>query len=401
MNNRSSLSRYTLVLFALASGVAVANVYCAQPLLDQISNEFGISPSAVGVVITITQLCYAAGLLFLVPLGDLIRPKKLIIYQMLLYVLALIGIGLSPTVTVLFGGLAVVGLLASVTQTLVAYTSTLAAPAERGRVVGFVQSGIVLGILLARTFAGLLTDIGGWRSVYLTSAALMLLLVGLLYRTLPDLEHQLAPLSYPKLLRSTLLLFVQERTLLVRGGLATFIFAAFSMLWSSMVLPLSTAPYSLSHSAIGAFGLAGAAGALAAVKAGQLADRGWGQRTTGIALVSLTVSWLFINLTDRSLLALIVGIILLDLAVQAVHVTNQTMIMSVRPEAKSRLTAAYMMFYSIGSATGAILATNAYAAFGWMGVCALGASVSALALVFWEVTRHLTEQDAVRMDRQD
>lgn len=401
MNNRSSISRYTLVLFALASGVAVANVYCAQPLLDQISNEFGISPSAVGVVITITQLCYAAGLLFLVPLGDLIRPKKLIICQMLLYVLALIGIGLSPTVTMLFGGLAVVGLLAPVTQTLVAYASTLAAPAERGRVVGFVQSGIVLGILLARTFAGLLTDIGGWRSVYLTSAALMLLLVGLLYRALPNLEHQHAPLSYPKLLGSTLLLFVQERTLLVRGGLAAFIFAAFSMLWSSLVLPLSTAPYSLSHTAIGAFGLAGAAGALAAVKAGQLADRGWGQLTTGIALVSLTVSWLFINLTERSLLALIVGIILLDLAVQAVHVTNQAMIMSVRPEAKSRLTAAYMMFYSIGSATGAILATNAYAVFGWIGVCVLGAGVSALALVFWEVTRRFTQQVAVRMDRQD
>ncbi|MGN7360672.1 MFS transporter [Paenibacillus sp. SAF-054] len=401
MNNRSSLSRYTLVLFALASGVAVANVYCAQPLLDQISNEFRISPSAVGVVITITQLCYAAGLLFLVPLGDLIRPKKLIICQMLLYVLALIGIGLSPTVTVLFGGLAVVGLLAPVTQTLVAYASTLAAPAERGRVVGFVQSGIVLGILLARTFAGLLTDIGGWRSVYLTSAALMLLLVGLLYRALPNLEHQHVPLSYPKLLGSTLLLFVQERTLLVRGGLAAFIFAAFSMLWSSLVLPLSTAPYSLSHTAIGAFGLAGAAGALAAVKAGQLADRGWGQLTTGIALLSLTVSWLFIHLTERSLLALIVGIILLDLAVQAVHVTNQAMIMSVRPEARSRLTAAYMMFYSIGSATGAILATNAYAVFGWIGVCVLGAAVSALALVFWEFTRRFTQQVAVGMNRQD
>ncbi len=190
MNNSSSLSRYTLILFALACGVAVANVYCAQPLLDQISNEFGISPSTIGAVITITQLCYAVGLLLLVPLGDLVRPKKLIISQMVLYVLALTGIGLSPTVTVLFAGLAAVGLLASVTQTLVAYASTLAAPAERGRVVGFVQSGIVIGILLARTFAGLLTDVGGWRSVYLTSGALMLLLVGLLYRALPQVERQ-------------------------------------------------------------------------------------------------------------------------------------------------------------------------------------------------------------------
>ncbi|MED5017433.1 MFS transporter [Paenibacillus chibensis] len=392
MNNSSSLSRYTLILFALACGVAVANVYCAQPLLDQLSNEFGISPSTIGAVITITQLCYAAGLLLLVPLGDLVRPKKLIISQMLLYVLALTGIGLSPTVTVLFAGLAAVGLLASVTQTLVAYASALAATAERGRVVGFVQSGIVIGILLARTFAGLLTDVGGWRSVYLTSGALMLLLVGLLYRALPHVERPMASLSYPKLLRSTLLLFVQERTLLVRGGLAILIFASFSILWSSLVLPLSAAPYSLSHTAIGAFGLAGAAGALSAAKAGRLADRGWGQRTTGIALVLLTASWLFIGLTERSLLGLIVGIILLDLAVQAVHVTKKAMIMAVRPEAKSRLTAAYMMFYSIGSATGAILATNAYAAFGWIGVCILGATISAFALVFWGITRRFTRQ---------
>ncbi len=170
------------------------------------------------------------------------------------------------------------------------------------------------------------------------------------------------------------------------------IFTAFSILWSSLVLPLSAAPYSLSHTAIGAFGLAGAAGALSAAKAGRLADRGWGQRTTGIALALLTASWLFIGLAERSLLGLIVGIILLDLAVQAVHVTNQAMIMAVRPEAKSRLTAAYMMFYSIGSATGAILATNAYAAFGWIGVCILGATISALALVFWGITRRFTRQ---------
>jgi predicted MFS family arabinose efflux permease len=156
------------------------------------------------------------------------------------------------------------------------------------------------------------------------------------------------------------------------------------------VLPLSAPPLSLSHTAIGAFGLAGAAGALAAARAGRLADRGLGQRTTGVALVLLLASWLPIRYTPHSLLALIVGIILLDLAVQAVHVTNQSMIFTVRPEARSRLTAGYMMFYSIGSATGSIASTMIYDSFGWDGVCLLGAIVSAVALLFWSLTRRLS-----------
>jgi predicted MFS family arabinose efflux permease len=160
-----------------------------------------------------------------------------------------------------------------------------------------------------------------------------------------------------------------------------------------LVLPLSSAPYSLPHTVIGAFGLAGVAGALAATRAGRLADQGLGQRTTGIALALLLASWFLISLIDHSLFVLIIGIILLDLAVQAVHVTNQSMIFTVRPEARSRLTAAYMIFYSIGSATGSIASTNIYAIFGWNGVCLLGASVCTFAFLFWALTSRLTEQE--------
>lgn len=285
--------------------------------------------------------------------------------------------------------MAIVGLLAVVTQTLVAFAATLAAPAERGRVVGLVTSGIVIGILLARTFAGLLTDLAGWRSVYIVSAGLSLLMAGVLFRVLPHDEHEREPLSYLQLLRSTLTLFLQERVLRIRAALALMIFTAFSILWTSLVLPLSAPPLSLSHTAIGAFGLAGAAGALAAARAGRLADLGLGQRTTGAALILLLVSWLPISYTEHSLWALIAGILLLDLAVQAVHVTNQSMILSVRPEARSRLTAGYMIFYSIGSATGSIASTTIYEHMGWNGVCLLGAVVSALALLFWALTRRL------------
>lgn len=386
---RSAIPRYVPLLFAIACGLAVANIYYAQPLLDAIADEFRIPHSSAGIVITITQACYALGLLLLVPLGDLLNRRSLIAGQMLLSVLALIVVGTASSSIVLFIGMAIVGLLAVVTQTLVAFAATLAAPAERGRVVGLVTSGIVIGILLARTFAGLLTDLAGWRSVYVVSAGLSLLMAGVLFRVLPHDEHERESLSYLQLLRSTLTLFLQERVLRIRAALALMIFTAFSILWTSLVLPLSAPPLSLSHTAIGAFGLAGAAGALAAARAGRLADRGLGQRTTGAALILLLVSWLPISYTEHSLWALIAGILLLDLAVQAVHVTNQSMILSVRPEARSRLTAGYMIFYSIGSATGSIASTTIYEHMGWNGVCLLGAVVSALALLFWALTRRL------------
>lgn len=388
----SVMSRYLTFLFAIACGVAVANIYFAHPLLNAMSDEFKIQHSIIGLVITITQICYALGLLFLVPLGDLLNPRKLIIVQMLILVLALFIIGISPTTTVLFIGMAIVGFLATVTQTLVAFASTLSKPSERGRIVGIVTSGVVIGILLARTFAGILTDLSGWRSVYLTAAAILFIIICLLYRKLPNFRNEQSHLSYPNLLRSVLLLFVQERILWIRGILGLLIFTSFSILWTSLVLPLSAAPYHLSHTAIGAFGIAGVAGALAAMKAGSLADKGMGQRTTGIALLLLLISWIPIRLINHSLFLLVIGVILLDLAVQAIHVTNQSIIFTVRPEARSRLTASYMIFYSIGSATGAILSTYIYANYGWNGVCLLGSMISGTALLFWAVTFYMSEQ---------
>ncbi|MES5957251.1 MFS transporter [Bacillus fungorum] len=389
LNQQPSMSHALVLLFATACGMSVANIYFAQPLLDQLSNEFGINHSIIGVVITITQIFYGLGLLLLVPLGDLLNQRRLIVGQMLLSTTALVIVGTASYSMVLFAGMALVGLLAVVTQTLVAFAATIASPTERGRVVGIVTSGIVIGILLARTFAGILTDVAGWRSVYLFSAALMLLMVFMFIKMLPNVEREVKSLSYPQLIRSMLALFIQERTLRVRSVLAMLIFADFSILWTSLVLPLSTPPIALSHSAIGAFGLVGVAGALAAARAGKLADQGYGQRTTGIALALLLISWLFISYIEQSLIALVIGIVLLDLAVQAIHVTNQTMILPLHTEAGSRLTAGYMMFYSIGSAGGSIASTQIYVHFGWGGVSLLGASVSALALLFWAMTRRV------------
>jgi predicted MFS family arabinose efflux permease len=383
----AGLPRGLVLLFALACGLSVANIYFAHPLLDAMAHDFSIEPAAIGMVVTMTQIGYALGLVLIVPLGDLLDRRRLIISQAALSALALVAVGLAPTPFILMAGMIVVGLLAVVVQVLVAFAASLAEPAERGRIVGTVTSGVVIGILLARFVSGVLADLGGWRSVYLSSAALVVVMAGLLLRMLPHDRRPAAKSPYLKLIGSLATLFQEEPILRTRAVLAFLIFASFNVLWAPLALPLAGPPFCLSHSAIGLFGLAGLTGALAAGRAGRLADRGLGQWTTGISLALMLVAWLPIALLHSSLRALAIGVILFDLAIQAVHVTNQTLIFSVRPEARSRLVAGYMVFYSIGSGTGAIASTSVYAAGGWIGVCGLGSAITLLALLFWAATR--------------
>ncbi|MDV5138774.1 MULTISPECIES: MFS transporter [Yersiniaceae] len=372
-------------LFSLTSALAVANVYSAQPLLESMSASLKVVPGTIGSVITATQAGYAAGLLFLVPLGDRVNRKALVITHLLLSVLALAAAGLSQNLATLLCAMLFTGLMAVVVQLMVAWAAVLAAPRRRGQVVGTVTSGIVLGILLARVISGTIADLAGWRAVYLTAAGLMLLVACLLGKAMPSTPPRRPAPGYISLLLSVFRLFFTEPQLRKRGLLALLIFAAFSMLWTSMVMPLTA--MSLSHTQIGLFGLAGMAGALAASKAGAWADGGRGQRATGTALVVLTLSWLPIAYAETSLLWLVIGVITLDFAVQTIHVTNQSILLAARPDAASRLVGAYMCFYSVGSALGAIAATALYARWGWQPVCFAGASVSACALLFWAGSR--------------
>ena len=380
------LKSSVVLLFAVACGLAVGNVYYAQPLLDAMAEAFAMSPATIGIVITLTQIGYGIGLVLLVPLGDLLNRRRLIVTQTLLSAAALLMIALAPDSAWLLLGMTLTGLLAVVTQVLVAYAATLAIPAQRGRVVGVVTSGIVVGILLARTVAGAMADLAGWRAIYLLSAGLTLLMALLLLRALPKDEAAQPASGYGALIASVFSLFGQEPVLRQRAILALLTFASAMVLWTPMVLPLAAPPLSLSHSEIGLFGLAGAAGALAAARAGHLADRGLGQWVSGLSLLLMLASWLPIALTQSSLWALLLGVITLDLGLQAVHVTSQSMIYSVRPEAQSRLTAGYMLFYSIGSAMGSITSTAMYAWAGWTGVCLLGAAINAVALGYWWLT---------------
>lgn len=382
-----TLTRSTILLFSVASGLAVANAYFAHPLLDLMADDLQLSHRLAGLIVGMTQLGYGLGLVLLVPLGDLVDRRKLVVAQSLLSVLALICVGLSTTAAMLLASMAAMGFLAVVTQALVAYAASLSRPSERGHVVGMVTSGIVLGILLARSVAGALTDLSGWRSVYLVSALLTFLVTLLLWRALPLQERPRTSLSYMGLIRSLLTLLIEEPVLRVRAVIAMLIFANITTLLTPLVLPLSEPPYSLSHTAIGLFGLAGAAGALGAARAGRWADNGHGERTTGLALGLMLAAWLPISLLDHSILWLIAGVIIIDFGLQATHVTNQAMIYRTRPDAQNRLTAAYMMFYSIGSAIGSSTSTIIYAYSGWTGVCIAGAGISLATIVFWALTR--------------
>jgi predicted MFS family arabinose efflux permease len=384
------LSSSLTLLLSVTCALAVANVYFAQPLLDSMAESLGVASGMIGVVVTATQAGYALGLLLIVPLGDIVNPKRMILSQLLLSAIALAAVGAAQAWLVLLGAMIVVGLTAVVVQVMVAFAASHATPSQRGQTIGTVTSGIVLGILLARFTSGLIADLAGWRAVYFLSSGLMLVLAAVLWKIGPHTAPSPSRDSYFVLIRSLFKLLISEPVLQVRGMLALLIFAAFSVLWTAMVLPLSAPPLSLSHTAIGMFGLAGFAGALAAKSAGRWADQGLGQRVSGLALSVLTLSWLPISFAQTSLVTLVCGVILLDFAVQAVHVTSQSMIFAARPEAQSRMVGVYMCFYSIGSALGAVAATQAYARWGWLAVSLLGASISAAALVLWFFTARVS-----------
>lgn len=383
-------SRGVALLFALACGLCVANIYYAQPLLDAIGREFGIPDARLGQVMTAAQVGCGLALVFLVPLGDRVERRRLMLIQSLALTASLAAVAFAPSWPLLLAGMVGIGTLGTaMTQGLIAYAASIAPPDQRGQVVGVAQSGVLMGLLLARVVSGAVGDIAGWRGMFICSAVASVLLVLLLRMALPQTTVAPVRLGYLDLLRSMPVLLREERVLQVRGMLALLMFATFNIFWNAMVLPLSAPPRSLSHASIGAFGLVGALGALVAARAGRWADRGYGARTSASGLILLALSWLPLLFMDRSLAALMLGIVLLDMGGQALHVTNQSMVFSARPEAHSRMVGLYMLFYAVGSGGGAAAGTAVYARWGWSGVCALGASVSLAALLFWFVTRRV------------
>lgn len=386
------LSPSLILLMSIATGLAVASNYYAQPLLDTIARNFSLSASTAGFIVTAAQLGYAAGLLFLVPLGDMFERRMLIVSMTLLAAGGMLITASSQSLGTLILGTALTGLFSVVAQILVPLAATLATPDKRGKVVGTIMSGLLLGILLARTVAGLLANLGGWRTVFWVASILMALMAIALWRGLPKMKSD-THLNYPQLLGSVFSLFTHDKLLRTRAMLGCLTFANFSILWTSMAFLLAAPPFNYSEGMIGLFGLAGAAGALGARPAGGFADKGKSHLTTTVGLLLLLLSWLAIWLGHTSVPMLIIGILVLDLTVQGVHITNQTVIYRIHPDARNRLTAGYMTSYFIGGAAGSLISASAWQHAGWAGVCLAGTTVAVLNLLVW--WRGFHRQEAV------
>ncbi len=369
-----------VLLLAVACGLSVANLYYAQPLLHTIASSFGVGSGTAGLVVTLGQIGYAIGLALLVPVGDLVSPRRLVPIVLSGTAAALVASALAPTIGALIAAALLVGLGSVAAQILVPLAANLADDDHRGQVVGKVMSGLLIGILLARTLAGFVAATGSWRSIYWVAAVLMTALALVLAKALPPVVHQ-SKLSYGSLLKSTVHLLASEPLLQRRCLFGALGMAAFSVFWTTMAFLLASPPYSYSDEVIGLFGLVGAAGALCANLAGRSVDRGHGRLATSVFTAAIAVSFAPIAAGRTSVGWLIVGIVVLDIGVQGLQVTNQSIIYTVAPLARSRITSAYMVCYFTGGAIGSAVAAMTYDTAGWNGICWLGVAIGAAALV--------------------
>ena len=379
-SRRTGMSQALIVLFAVSCGVSVANLYYAQPVLHDIARSFGTSSGTAGLVVTFAQIGYAAGLALLVPLGDLLTRRWLVPTVLLFTAAGLVVSAAAPDIGVLIAVGLIVGAGSVAAQILVPMAASLADEEHRGHVVGVVMSGLLLGILLARTVSGIVAQASSWRVVYVMAAGMTALLAVVLARRLPG-EVERPRIGYGTLLRSAARLLVTEALLRRRALFGALGFAAFSVFWTTMAFLLSGAPYHYNDLTIGLFGLVGASGALIANFAGRWADRGWTRTTTLVFAGLVLVSFLPLWWGRHDLAMLIVGILLLDVGVQGLQVTNQSLIYRLAPDARSRINSAYMVCYFAGGAIGSAIGSSAYQSHRWAGVCVLGGAIGVVATV--------------------
>ncbi|WP_052848000.1 MFS transporter [Streptomyces avicenniae] len=383
--------RATVLLLAVACGLCVANLYYLQPILPDLAASLDVRPESLTPALSATQLGYALGLLALVPLGDVLDRRRLVsvLVSCAAVVLLLIPLARGTLLVVLFLPL---GLFSVAAMVIVPMAAGMAPAQRRGQVVGTVMTGVILGALLCRTVAGLITGVAGWRAVFWCAAAAMCGVLVLLRRVIPRRSAQeerppLTPAAYLRLLASVAALVRHHPELARRcvyGGLG---FGAFTVLWTAVPLLLAEPPYDFGASAIGLVGLLGAGGALGANLAGRHADRG---RSTAVSVLSfalIALSFAGVAAWQSALLMICLAVVLIDFAVQAAHITNQTAVFQrVEASERSRVTTAYMTSYFLGGAVGSALMGPVWREGGWAASALLGCAFGALALLL--VTGH-------------
>lgn len=352
---------------AVCTGLIVANIYYIQPLIILIAHEFKIPQNVAGSATYLTQAGYATGLLVFVPLGDMVERKKQIIVTISLAIVALIAVALAPSFWLLQIACFMVGLGSIVPQLILPLSATLAEPSQRGKVIGTVMSGLLVGILLSRTLSGAVGEWLGWRSMFWIASVLCLGLTFLVYKRFPATKPAFKG-NYLSLVRSLVTLIRTQPLLRESTAISMTCFAVFGSFWTTMVLLFANEPFHFTSDKIGLFGLAGAAGALAAPLVGRLGDRGNLRITIGYGLILYILSVVLLYFTRTSVIGCIVGVVLIDVAQQSVHVSNQTRIYMLIPEARNRLNTVYMSFSFAGTACGSAFGLFLWKHYGWAGV---------------------------------
>ncbi|WP_428837013.1 MFS transporter [Streptomyces cuspidosporus] len=377
---------WLIALLAVASGMTVANLYYAQPLLSSLRDVFHISTATAGALITLTQVGYVIGMLFLVPLGDRLEKRGLITALLTITTLSLVAAGLATSFPMLLAASLISGATSVVAQILVPFAASLAPDHARGRIVGRVMSGLLTGILLSRTVSSLVSDIAGWRVVYLGSAVLMAALALALRAALPQ-HAPTTSVPYHHVLRSTVALVRTHPALLRRGLYQAAMFGAFSAFWTTVSYVLTGPHFHYSPVGVGVFALVGAAGAAVAPLAGHWADRELVRPMTGVAFAVAAVAFAVAGFGQHSVVLLALAAVLVDMAVQTTLILGQHTIYQLDPNARARLNSAFIATFFIGGALGSQLGSLAYRAGGWSTVTVLGAALPLLALLYWTTER--------------
>jgi predicted MFS family arabinose efflux permease len=363
---------------AVAGAVSVANIYYNQPMLADMMRTFAATPHAIGLVATATQVGYAAGMLAFIPLGDFVERRRLVIGLFVATGAALAGAAASGSLNLLIVTSFLIGFFTVVPQIMIPLAAELSAPEQQGKTIGTVLSGVLLGILLARTFSGIVSHHLGWRAVYWIAAAVSLLFALVLRFRLPEVPAT-ARMTYPQLVHSIWRLVVEVPKLRQISFVAAMFFCAFTAFWTTLVFLLEHPPYHYGSEAAGLFGLVGATGALVAPLAGRMSDRHSPRFVVAHAIVGVIGSYALFWILGWHLWGLVLGVILLDASVQGAQVANQSRVLALRPEARNRVNTVYMICYFSGGSIGSLLGSYAWSRWEWHGVCGLGLLMMILA----------------------
>lgn len=380
------LTAWRLALFATTACLLVGNLYYVQPLLGLLSVEFGRPITDMGYLTTFTQLGYALGILFLVPLGDVLNRRNLLTAVMAANVCALLVAAASPVYWLFGAASLVIGVTSCGIMVIVPYAASHAEDHNRGRAIGTIMTGVLLGVLLARTVSGFLGEYMGWRGTYVLAALVVLTLASAMRLAMPP-EQRRGKLEYARLLLSLADVVRMHPVLRLRSFFVFLSFSSFIIMWTGLTFLLAGPPFHYPADKIGLFGLVGAAGALSANLAGRMADKGKAGLATTAFGVMLMLSWAGLAFAGRAPLAIAAGVFFLDIAVQGLQITNQVVIYRRNPEMRSRITSVYIFIMFVGAAGGSAAASASYDYGGWTGLCVLGGTLPAILVAVWLYAR--------------